>query len=75
MSALMMVGGLALFCIALTNNESLEWGIDFLNFITGSEDYNIFFGEGTMYTWRLGNGFFIGTAGAIIGLIGAAKIP
>ncbi|MFO8017203.1 MAG: hypothetical protein R6U96_01085 [Promethearchaeia archaeon] len=75
LSALMMVGGLALFCIALTNNESLEWGIDFLNFITGSEEYNIFFGEATMYTWRLGNGFFIGTAGAIIGLIGAAKIP
>jgi choline-glycine betaine transporter len=75
LSALMMVGGLALFCYALANNETLEGITDFLNFISGSDEYNVFFGEWTIYSWRLGNGFFIGTVGAIIGLIGAAKIP
>ena len=76
LSSLIMIGGLIVFCIALGTNEDFENILEGLNFLFG-EEYNVFFGEASgilllgTWTWRLGNGFFIGIVAVIIALIGS----
>ncbi len=74
--AILMIIGLIIYCYGLYANEDYGNILSGLEFLSGNK-YNIFFGEyhffGT-WTWRLGNGFFISIAGAVIGLIGAAMI-
>jgi hypothetical protein len=70
---LMAIGGLAYFIYALPNFEQL---VDFAtigsntpeNMVWGSADLT-FIGEYTL-NWRLGNGYIITAAGALVSLIG-----
>ncbi len=74
--SLLMIGGLVIFCYALTSNPDLINSIDFLEFISG-ENQNVFYGSISLFgtwTWRLGNGFFIGAVGSAIALIGSFLI-
>ncbi len=72
--AILMVGGLGLFCYGLAVIENFENILSGLSFLTG-EDYTVFFGRENLgvlgvWTWRLGNGFFIAIGAFIITLIG-----
>ncbi|MBA7507408.1 hypothetical protein ES706_06127 [subsurface metagenome] len=73
--AFLMIVGLALFCYALYSEDHFESILSGLEWLFGA-DYNIFFGSVDLgifglYTWRLGNGFFVACAGAAISLVGA----
>lgn len=69
LSFFLMIGGLALFCYGLTIIEDYESLLSGLSFITGNE-YNVFFGEFSAWTWRLGNGFFIAIGAIAVTLVG-----
>lgn len=68
-----MIIGIILFCYGLYANENFADILSGIEFLSGDE-HNVFFGTfkflGT-WTWRLGNGFFVGVAGAVISLVGA----
>ena len=73
--AFLMIAGLGLYCYGLAVIEDYENILEGLNFLTG-EDYTVFFGRENLgvlgvWTWRLGNGFFIAIGAFIITLIGA----
>ena len=73
--AFLMVAGLGLFCYGLAVIEDFENILEGLNFLTGT-NYTVFFGSENLgalgvWTWRLGNGFFIAIGAFIITLIGA----
>jgi len=75
LSAILLATGLGLFCYGLVVIEDFENILEGLNFLTG-EEYTIFFGEEDLggfgdWTWRLGNGFFIGIGAFVVTLIGA----
>ncbi len=74
--AILMIIGIILFCYGLYGNEGFGDLLSGMEFLSG-EEHNVFFGTfkflGT-WTWRLGNGFFIGVVGAVIGLIGAVMM-
>lgn len=73
--SLLMIGGLILFCYSLYANEDFDTILSGLETLLGSE-LNIFFGTVDLgmlgiWTWRLGNGFFIACAGTAIALVGS----
>jgi hypothetical protein len=73
--ALLMFGGLALYCYALIANEDFDAIITGLETLFGAE-YTVLWGTADLgllgiWTWRLGNGFIIAVAGAAIALVGA----
>lgn len=75
LSALLMVGGLGLFCYGLVVIEDFENILSGLSFLTGAE-YTVFFGRTDLgilgiWNWRLGNGFFIAIGAFVVTLIGA----
>ena len=70
-----MIAGLFLFCYGLSLVTDLENIMEGLSGIFG-ESYTIFWGAVDLgvlgsWSWRLGNGFFIGAVAAGIALIGA----
>lgn len=73
--SLLMIGGLILFCYSLYANEDFDALITGLETLLGSEFF-VFFGTVDLglfgiWTWRLGNGFFIACAGTVIALVGS----
>jgi hypothetical protein len=75
LSAIVMIAGIGLFCYALYSYEDLQDILEFMEFWGG--EYTVFFGTYNFFgtwNWRLGNGFFIAVAGAIIGLIGSFMV-
>ena len=75
LSAILMVGGLGLFCYGLVVIEDFENILAGLDFLTGA-DHTVFFGSVNLgilgfWAWRLGNGFFIAIGAFVVTLIGA----
>lgn len=78
LGSIINLAAIGLFIYALYNIDSDGALAQFLQALDSSEDYFIHLGDfsffGIEFTWRIGNGFFICCAGAIIALIGAFKL-
>ena len=68
----LMIASIGLFSYGLYANENFSDVAAALSFLSGT-DQNVFFGVFGIWTWRLGNGFFIALGGTVITLIGAIK--
>lgn len=68
-SAVLMIVGLVLFCVAL--NANADWGNveTFLSWMDNQS--SVFYGEWAFWRWGLGIGFYLGAVGAGIGIVGA----
>lgn len=67
--------GVMIFYISLPNLDGYNDLIDLLNFLSASNDYNIYFGSVDLgplgqFSWYLGMGFFMCVASVILGAIG-----
>ncbi len=72
-SAVLMIVGLVIFCVALNTKANWEDVRSYLSFLNNQG--NLLAGSGSFflinYNWNLGIGFYLGAVGAGIGIIGA----
>ncbi len=74
----LMLSALVIFLYGLANVQDYESILENLSFIT-SDEYIIYYGTVDLglfgiWTWMIGAGFYIATAGTIVTLIGAIKL-
>ena len=74
----LMLSALVIFLYGLVNVPDYQSMLENISFIKG-EEYIIYFGTADLvllgiWTWMLGAGFYIATAGTIVTLIGAIKL-
>lgn len=72
LGAVLIIGGIVLFLIALNDVEGFQDVISLMEFFS-SDDYNVFFGSAQFlgdWSWSLSFGFFMAAAAGILILIG-----
>lgn len=72
--AIGMIAGIFVFCYGLSSNPNLSDTLNLTEDFFGGEG-NIFFGSAVIFgvdtTWRIGNGFIIGSVATLCALIGS----